>query len=189
MLRDDDPVMARAAMGDIRQPDEITANTKGEQLQQIYANLVNNPNKGDAKLDLKMLKEATKSFGYKRLIAKNGKWLLKGMNTAMYSHQVVAVRWMLGQEFLPRGPHGGILADQMGLGKTIEILACMCANRPSAEDKRRGRIATLIVAPATAIPQWMKEINDHCSFCFRKVHHYKSSQRINPGLWQDCDIV
>jgi DNA repair protein RAD16 len=49
--------------------------------------------------------------------------------------------------------HGGILADEMGMGKTIQTIALLLlARKPEP---------TLIVCPAVAIMQWRDEIERH----------------------------
>ena len=58
---------------------------------------------------------------------------------------------------------GGILADAMGLGKTIQILSLIAkdleatADEESAPDFRR---ATLIVVPPSILGQWVSEVED-----------------------------
>ena len=88
----------------------------------------------------------------------DGKWSLKGMTSALYSYQVQGAAWMKERECGDNGPSGGMLADQMGLGKTLQVLACMVANppRPDAETK-----ATLIVCNASLVHQWETEIGKH----------------------------
>jgi SNF2 family DNA or RNA helicase len=141
--------------------------------------------------DQRRLDEAVKSFGYKKVRALNGKWELRpGMRSTLFNHQLVGVSWMLRQEFSPHGPYGGILADQMGLGKTVQVLACMSANRPSPEDIEAGRHQTLIVAPAIAIAQWEREITKHCDTSFIKwTHHYQKSQNLNPESWKTAAVM
>ena len=58
---------------------------------------------------------------------------------------------------------GGILAEEMGMGKTIELLALFLSNRPPAGWKDEGngvarRPETLVVVPNALGGQWDKEI-------------------------------
>ena len=55
------------------------------------------------------------------------------------------------------GIGGGIQADQMGLGKTIMMIATMISNQPSSDDPK----CTLIVTTAGLVDQWMKELRKH----------------------------
>ncbi|KAL5530755.1 RAD16 [Sanghuangporus sanghuang] len=65
----------------------------------------------------------------------------------MLPFQLESLYWMREQE---KGEwHGGMLADEMGMGKTIQTLALIASdgNRPN-----------LVVAPTVAIMQWRNEI-------------------------------
>src|SRR5690606_5120783 len=69
---------------------------------------------------------------------------------------------MVRQEKQKNRPHGGLLADAMGLGKTMQCIATMCANRPPRENRRKGEgWTTLIVCPVSLLEQWKEEIIDH----------------------------
>lgn len=193
MLKDADPIMARAAQGAMAMPGPIQAKTHQDQLKAYKAFLFKisgNPTGRHHSVDVRILKEAAKSFGFRQLQARDGMWKLKGMKSMLYNHQLVGVRWMLGQEFSPDGPYGGILGDQMGLGKTVQALAAMCANQPSREDVNAGRHQTLIVAPASAVSQWIREIDKHCEESFVKcVHHYRAHQNIPRKMWKQATVM
>lgn len=74
----------------------------------------------------------------------------------------------MSRELSNSKPHGGILGDGMGVGKTVETLAAMVANKADQADVKANRKATLVVAPASAITQWSNEIKSHVS----KVHQH-----------------
>jgi DNA repair protein RAD16 len=59
--------------------------------------------------------------------------------------------WMCAQE---ESEHrGGILADEMGMGKTIQTVAMIVKNR--------GVTPTLVVCPVSSMMQWQEEISTH----------------------------
>ena len=72
-------------------------------------------------------------------------------------------------------PFGGILADQMGLGKTLQILACMVANRPDPTDDVK---TTLIVCTASIAHQWEQEIQKHTQGVFPIIVRQRAGNRI-----------
>lgn len=70
---------------------------------------------------------------------------------------------------------GGILAEEMGLGKTLEIISLICLHpKPPTSpmpSKLRHSSATLIITPPTILDQWKQEINEHAPSL--KVFHYQ----------------
>ena len=58
---------------------------------------------------------------------------------------------------------GGILAEEMGMGKTIELLALVLSN-PAPEGweqlSRIRRAATLIIMPPELLDQWKSEVTE-----------------------------
>lgn len=89
-------------------------------------------------------------------------------------YQKEGLAWMVHQE-TSSSNRGGILADEMGMGKTIEAISLMLYNRPSNINSElktlwnnvpndhgvKGKFpkaGTLIVLPTIAIRQWHMEI-------------------------------
>lgn len=193
MLRDQDPVQALAGMGGVPIPGPMTANTKTALIAQLRSFAKTSDE--DIQDDSVALQQATASFGYKKCLMDKqletggAKWELQGLKTSLYNHQVVGASWMVGRELSPHGPYGGIQADSMGLGKTLQVLACMAANPPTAEDIAAGRRATLLVLPAGSVFQWRREIDRHSHF--PEPFIYTGSQTGNNpiDMWSQREIV
>jgi SNF2 family DNA or RNA helicase len=125
-----------------------------------------------------ILVEATKSFGARRCLAVLAGWKLSGMKTGLYHHQLIGVRWMLGREFSPSGIKGGLLSDEMGLGKPLQALGCFTQNMPSKKELKAGKGSTLLVVPNKLVHQWESEIRRHCkNDRIRSIHVFRGSKR------------
>jgi len=72
----------------------------------------------------------------------------------LFSHQEDALGFMLRRELnLAKEKKGGIIADEVGVGKTIQAIALILANRVSR---------TLIVMPTTVLNQWADAFRKWC---------------------------
>ena len=92
----------------------------------------------------KLIMEQGKSISIsqtKKFVAASKIMDSKGFTLREY--QATGVKWMIGQEFKRENP-GGILADDPGLGKTIQTVALMVAIPKK----------TLIIVPTAVLTQW-----------------------------------
>ncbi|KAH8594411.1 SNF2 family N-terminal domain-containing protein [Bisporella sp. PMI_857] len=196
MMLDDlfqnDPIQDRISnpIFNVSEEPQIQETKKETQFQRLFANIPSGSSEQDAKSDKKKLQLASKAFGYARVKARNGKWLVKGMKSTLYHHQLLGAQWMLSRELSESSPQGGMLADGMGLGKTVQTIACMVGNPPTEDDKRRQITATLIVVPSSVINQWLSEIREHAEGkIFPKILHYKTKLRLSMEVLRDIDVV
>ena len=124
--------------------------------------------KKQATRDKSNLEDATKEFngtGEIRIDPNNHQlWRLKGFKTPLKSYQVFGVAFMRKRENSKTQPKGGLMADQMGLGKTVMMLASMTNGQRPENARSRKPKTTLIVASPAILTQWQNEIEQHSNF-------------------------
>jgi SNF2 family DNA or RNA helicase len=162
-------------------------------------------------LDIRRLKQAASSFTNTKGVGKRMKtfrpdqqdqgWTIAGMVTPLKNYQAINCGWMRRQEMRASEPKGGILADQMGLGKTVTCIANIVNGRPLKTylpHLQSDLHTTLIVVPASLLGQWKAEIKRHTkSETTRRkrglgsIHTFKdsASEQHDPIDFNRSDIV
>lgn len=77
-----------------------------------------------------------------------------GINRTLKTFQLEGLDWMIKQE--QSRWKGGLLGDEMGMGKTIQAVSLIMSDWPAKDP-------TLVVVPPVALMQWQSEINDYTS--------------------------
>ena len=185
-------------------------------MKALIASVPTEANKKVAAADKRFLDEAIKSFtghatvrpadGGGRLLLLvlwvfanlgAGNWSVKGMRSTLKHYQIMGTAFMRRRENDTVEPRGGILADQMGLGKTVMMLANIVNGKPKERAKHR---ATLIVASPALVTQWRAEIEkhtmdkrEHKQYGLGTVLEFTARSRINSNnnmdLLEQADIV
>ncbi|KAL0930330.1 SNF2 family domain-containing protein [Colletotrichum truncatum] len=194
MLKPVDAIMERAEQWEVQPEPNIKATNKPDQLKQMRAAAADYLDKDLLEKQEKELRDATRAWGPRVVTPKDGNWEVKGiLKTPLLNHQIVVGAWMMGRELknTPKLPRGGILADAMGLGKTIQTLSCISGNPPSEKLKDKGKGATLVICPSQQmLGVWASEIKKHCHKRFaRDVVRYKADNKMDIELLGSFNIV
>jgi hypothetical protein len=192
MVRAEDPILARAQMDEVSVFGQINDPTHTGFLEKLRQEAMLNPRADRERVehDYKQLVESQKMWGANNCKPHNGVWWIKGLEKGLHHYQLVGAGWMLTRERTrkPHGPFGGILADQTGLGKTIEALACIVGHQMPKKE-RAERWGTLIVVPSNLVAQWHEEIEQCCPSLTKIEYHGGKRHGVRMADLKKADIV
>ena len=103
-----------------------------------------------------------------------------GLSLQLLPFQLEGLDWLLKQEQQARFG-GGILADEMGMGKTIQTIALLLA-------EPRGK-PNLVVAPTVALMQWKSEIETHTNNGLSVCLFYGQNRSVTAKQLKEYDVV
>jgi hypothetical protein len=117
----------QAGAGAAEQP-TFRSRKKADALKELIASVPLDDLK-QARGDMNTLLAATKDFDGRGSVKSDGKglWIVKGMKTSLKGYQVLGTAFMRRRENATEEPKGGLMADQMGLGKTLMMLGMYIA--------------------------------------------------------------
>jgi hypothetical protein len=114
-------VFEQQASEDAAEQPSFVSGVKADALKEIIAGFSNNDK--ESRHDVHALKSATMDFNGRGSVKPDkGLWKVKGMETSLKPYQLLGAAWMRRKENGLQEPRGGLLADQMGLGKTLMML-------------------------------------------------------------------
>ncbi|KAJ4379678.1 hypothetical protein N0V86_004860 [Didymella sp. IMI 355093] len=171
----------QAGIGAADQPTFRTRN-KVDALKELIASVPIADQK-QTRNDMNILLQASKDFNGRGACrigpGNNGNWLVRGMKTSLKGYQVLGTAFMRRRENDDNEPRGGLMADQMGLGKTLMMLANIVNSRDDMiRTNDGGPKTTLLVASPALLTQWAAEINLHTSMNL-KVMKYGAGHRLD----------
>ncbi|WP_256010045.1 DEAD/DEAH box helicase [Desertivirga xinjiangensis] len=103
-----------------------------------------------------------------------------GLNAVLRPYQKEGLNWM---NFLDEFNFGGCLADDMGLGKSLQIIAFILLQRQKA-----GRNTNLLVVPTSLIFNWQAEI-EKLAPSIRVLTFYGSSRIKDTSSFENYEVI
>ncbi|EHY55056.1 hypothetical protein HRR83_005690 [Exophiala dermatitidis] len=167
------------AQANVFKPDmpTFTARDKNKALSQLIASIPS-ADRASSGGDRKAIIAATKKFNGIGAVRADGQggWRHKDMESSLYHHQLLGVAFMRDREKSDTKPKGGMLCDEMGFGKTIQMIANILDGKPDANSPCK---TTLIVCPPSLLPQWMLEMDKHVKGArLGRIIRYHSGARL-----------
>lgn len=92
-----------------------------------------------------------------------------GISRKLKSFQLEGLNWMIRQE--KSQWKGGLLGDEMGMGKTIQAVSLIMSDFPAREP-------TLVVVPPVALMQWQAEINSYTDGQLKVLVYHNTNPKV-----------
>ncbi|RAL15677.1 DNA repair protein RAD16 [Aspergillus homomorphus CBS 101889] len=92
-----------------------------------------------------------------------------GISRTLKSFQLEGLNWMMQQE--QSQYKGGLLGDEMGMGKTIQAVSLIMSDYPAGKP-------SLVVVPPVALMQWQSEIKEYTSGQLKVLVYHNSNPKV-----------
>jgi SNF2 family DNA or RNA helicase len=93
----------------------------------------------------------------------------EGISRELKSFQLEGLNWMVKQEQTKW--KGGLLGDEMGMGKTIQAVSLIMSDFPA-------KTPTLVVVPPVALMQWQNEITDYTNGTLKVLVYHGTNAKV-----------
>ncbi|MBW0465625.1 hypothetical protein O181_005340 [Austropuccinia psidii MF-1] len=95
------------------------------------------------------------------------------------------------KSLLTNTPLGGLLADYMGLGKTIQAIALITTSKERLIRNPHCSTPTIIICPASLNTNWQSEISKHAhaGALQAKIYHGPTNHSLSKADILKCDII
>ncbi|QKX62492.1 uncharacterized protein TRUGW13939_09653 [Talaromyces rugulosus] len=92
-----------------------------------------------------------------------------GISRTLKSFQLEGLNWMMRQEKTEY--RGGLLGDEMGMGKTIQAVSLLMSDYPASQP-------SLVVVPPVALMQWQSEIKEYTDGKLKVLVYHNSNPKV-----------
>ncbi|KAE8364188.1 SNF2 family N-terminal domain-containing protein [Aspergillus caelatus] len=92
-----------------------------------------------------------------------------GISRNLKSFQLEGLNWMMRQEASQY--KGGLLGDEMGMGKTIQAVSLLMSDYPVGQP-------SLVVVPPVALMQWQSEIKEYTNGQLKVLVYHNSNPKV-----------
>ena len=110
--------------------------------------------------------------------------LLKSLDEKLLPHQVAGAQFMLNH-ILANEPRGCLLADAMGLGKTLQIITTIEVFLKEFKYLNKMQARVMILTPATVLLNWKSEIEKWLPNCKEMIPKILTSTKFAAALIPD----